>query len=36
MDIDAIFNTDFHKGVKAVEKEISTWNLKQIKRFPYT
>jgi hypothetical protein len=36
MDIDQLFRQQFHSNRDKVHSEIAQWNLKHIKRFPYT
>lgn len=36
MDIDQLFRQPFHSNRQRVQSEIAQWNLKHIKRFPYT
>jgi|LakMenEpi03Aug12_release.lakeMendotaPanAssembly.Ray.scaffolds.fasta_scaffold459038_3 hypothetical protein len=36
MDVDEVFSKSFHSNVPKINKEIASWNLKPIVRFPYT
>lgn len=36
MDVDEVFSNPFHSNIPNINKEIASWKLKPIVRFPYT